>query len=201
MSPELKATPMTGPADLKTSAPSTVPGDRVPFPGCPRRTLLKAAGLVALAGASGAAFAACAADETATPAAGSAAPPSSAGPATEAPSAAPSSASASADASSSAPAPSGPSVVKADVPKGGGVILQSADFVVTQPTAGDYKAFSSTCTHMGTKVGEINGDVIKCLKHGSEFSIQDGSVVNGPATSPLPEAKITESGDKLVISA
>src|SRR5690349_16130053 len=35
----------------------------------------------------------------------------------------------------------------ADIPQGGGII--TADFVITQPAAGTYKAFSKVCTHAG----------------------------------------------------
>ena len=38
------------------------------------------------------------------------------------------------------------------VPVGGGVILDNADYVITQPKKGTYKAFSKICTHMGCPV-------------------------------------------------
>ena len=34
-----------------------------------------------------------------------------------------------------------------DIPEGGGTIFADQDVVVTQPEAGDFKAFSATCTH------------------------------------------------------
>ncbi len=34
-----------------------------------------------------------------------------------------------------------------DIPEGGGTIFADEDVVVTQPEAGDFKAFSATCTH------------------------------------------------------
>ncbi|UUZ59239.1 QcrA and Rieske domain-containing protein [Nocardioides sp. B-3] len=39
--------------------------------------------------------------------------------------------------------------------------------------------------------------VIPCGCHGSQFSIEDGSVVRGPATSPLSEIQITVDGDTI----
>lgn len=111
--------------------------------GTTRRTVLRAAGLTALVGGGGV-LAAYSADAqvAAPPAASSAAPSASAS--SSAPASPSASASPSPSASSSAPAaPSGPSVATADVPVGGGVILDDAKYVVTQPTEGEFKAFSS----------------------------------------------------------
>lgn len=91
-------------------------------------------------------------------------------------------------------------VKTSDVPVGGGVILQSAQFVVTQPTAGQFKAFSSICTHQGCPVSQISNQQIICLCHGSRFSITDGSVISGPARRALAAAKVSESGGSLTIS-
>ncbi len=167
-----------------------------------RRTVLRAAGLAALAGGGVGVLAACSAD------AGVAAPsaPASVAPSVEATSASPSpslsaSASESASASSAPAAPSGPSVAASKVPVGGGVILQDADFVVTQPSKGTFKAFSSICTHRGCPVTQITGDAIVCPCHGSEFSIEDGSVLQGPATRSLATTGATVSGDSVYVDA
>ena len=97
-------------------------------------------------------------------------------------------------------AAAGNSVKKADVPVGGGVIMANASFVVTQPTAGTYKAFSSVCTHQGCPVSEITNGAIVCTCHRSLFSVKDGSVISGPARRALAAAAVTQSGDSLVIS-
>jgi Rieske Fe-S protein len=73
----------------------------------------------------------------------------------------------------------------ADVPVGGGTVVESAKVVVTQPTAGVFKAFNATCTHAGCSVKTITDNQIHCPCHGSIFSATDGSVVNGPASRPL----------------
>ena len=94
---------------------------------------------------------------------------------------------------------SGPKVKVADVPVGGGMIMQDAAFVVTQPTAGTFKAFSKICTHQGCPVSSVKDGHINCTCHGSSFSVADGSVVSGPARKALAETKVTLSGDSLVI--
>ncbi|MEU0337002.1 Rieske (2Fe-2S) protein [Streptomyces sp. NPDC006193] len=84
-----------------------------------------------------------------------------------------------------------------DIPEGGGKVFKDQGVVVTQPTAGTFKAFSSKCTHQGCAVGSVAKGVIVCPCHNSQFSAEDGSVKKGPATRPLPSAKITVSGEEI----
>ena len=88
----------------------------------------------------------------------------------------------------------------ADVPVGGGVIMDAASYVVTQPAAGEYRAFSKLCTHQGCPVSSIADGQIHCRCHGAAFSIEDGSVTNPPADKPLPAASVTLDGDTLRIT-
>jgi Rieske Fe-S protein len=87
-----------------------------------------------------------------------------------------------------------------DIPEGGGKIFASQGVVVTQPTAGTYKAFSSKCTHQGCAVSSISNGVIVCPCHKSEFSVTDGSVKKGPATQALPAEQISVSGDSITLA-
>ncbi|MFE2103144.1 MULTISPECIES: Rieske (2Fe-2S) protein [unclassified Streptomyces] len=87
-----------------------------------------------------------------------------------------------------------------DIPEGGGKIFKDHGVVVTQPAAGSYKAFSSKCTHQGCAVSSVANGVIVCPCHNSHFSAEDGSVKQGPATQPLPAAKITVSGDEIKLA-
>lgn len=88
-----------------------------------------------------------------------------------------------------------PLVKAAAVPVGGGVIVPNA--VVTQPAAGEYKAFSNICTHSGCAVSQVANRQIMCPCHGSLFSIADGSVEGGPAPAPLPAINITEKNGEI----
>ncbi|MEE1799012.1 MULTISPECIES: Rieske (2Fe-2S) protein [unclassified Streptomyces] len=87
-----------------------------------------------------------------------------------------------------------------DIPEGGGMVFADQGVVVTQPTAGEYKAFSSKCTHTGCAVKDIADGVIHCPCHGSQFSAADGSVKAGPATKPLPAASIKVSGTSITLA-
>jgi len=88
----------------------------------------------------------------------------------------------------------------ADVPVGGGVVVDGEQVVVTQPSEGEFKAFTAVCTHQGCVVSSISDNTINCACHGSQFSAEDGSVVTGPATGPLTEIAVKVQGDSVVRS-
>jgi Rieske Fe-S protein len=88
----------------------------------------------------------------------------------------------------------------ADIPVGGGAVFPDRDVVVTQPTAGRFRAFSATCTHQGCAVGEVSEGTIVCTCHGSRFAVEDGAVVEGPADAPLPERAIEVDGDQILLA-
>ena len=88
----------------------------------------------------------------------------------------------------------------ADVPVGSGKVFTAAKVVVTQPTKGQFKAFSAVCTHVGCLCNQVADGTINCPCHGSKFKITDGSVVAGPAPAPLATAKITVSGGKILLT-
>jgi Rieske Fe-S protein len=94
----------------------------------------------------------------------------------------------------------GTTVSTSDVPVGGGTILAADMVVVTQPAEGDFKAFSAVCTHQGCPVQTVSEGTINCSCHGSKFSVEDGSVVNGPATSPLTGLAASVDGGTVTVS-
>lgn len=166
-----------------TRNPSAPPDDLPPTgPGVRRRAVVAGAGGAAAAGLL---LTACGGGSTAT-APGTPAP--AAPPAAPAPSAEPS-------------APSGEALATTtSIPVGGGTVFADKDVVVTQPTPGEFKAFSATCTHQGCKVKEVADGLIDCPCHGSKFAIADGSVKGGPAKRPLPAKSVSVSGDSIVLT-
>ncbi|UZI32596.1 Rieske (2Fe-2S) protein [Streptomyces sp. VB1] len=85
----------------------------------------------------------------------------------------------------------------ADIPEGGGVVFAAQKVVVTQPQPGEFKAFSSTCTHQGCAVKDVSNGRITCPCHNSTFDAATGSPTGGPATQPLPAREITVEGDSI----
>jgi len=85
-----------------------------------------------------------------------------------------------------------------DVPVGGGKILTDKKIVLTQPKSGEFHGFSATCTHAGCTVGSVSDGTINCPCHGSRFSVTNGAVVTGPATSPLPPVNVKVQGTSIV---
>ena len=143
-----------------------------------RRTVIKHAGLAAAAIAG---LSAC--TNYGAPAAGA---PSGAAPSTS-------------GAASGGSSASAVSAKTADIPVGSGKIFPDAQTVITQPEAGDFKAFTAVCTHQQCIVAEVT-NTINCKCHGSKFSITDGSVVNPPAQAPLAEKKVTVKGGTVSVA-
>ncbi|GAA1918584.1 Rieske (2Fe-2S) protein [Nocardioides hwasunensis] len=85
-----------------------------------------------------------------------------------------------------------------DVPVGGCFVAAAAKVVVTQPTEGEFKAFSAVCTHQGCAVESSTEGDIPCPCHGSKFSLEDGSPLSGPATAALASVAITVDGDSIL---
>jgi Rieske Fe-S protein len=164
-----------------------------------RRTVLHAVGLAVLTGGTASAVGACSADggtgtpsDAPSPTVGGSVPPGSSGSVT--------SASAAPLPRPQAASPSRPAVAVADVPVGGGVVLGEADYVITQPTAGDFRAFSKFCTHRQCPLASVGGGMINCMCHGERYSMFDGSVQAGPPPESLPAVEVTVVGGWVVIT-
>jgi Rieske Fe-S protein len=148
-------------------------------PDLDRRTVIRTAGVVG-AGVMGAAtLAACGGDAS-----------------TKAGTAASSAASAAAGAAGSA----ADAIKAADIPVGGGKVFEATKIVVTQPKAGEFKAFSAICTHKGCTVAGVANGTITCPCHGSTYDAATGAVTGGPAPAPLPAKSVKVSGGSITVS-
>ena len=87
----------------------------------------------------------------------------------------------------------------ADVPVGGGVVVDGPVLVV-QPTAGQVAAFSAVCPHQGTTVAPPRDGVITCPNHGSQFAADTGELRRGPASTGLTEIPVAVEAEQVVLA-
>jgi nitrite reductase/ring-hydroxylating ferredoxin subunit len=68
---------------------------------------------------------------------------------------------------------------------------------------GQLRAIGAKCTHLGGPLerGPVAGHVVTCPLHGSQFDLDTGRVVRGPAVIPEPTYHVRLEGDVLVIDA
>jgi nitrite reductase/ring-hydroxylating ferredoxin subunit len=72
---------------------------------------------------------------------------------------------------------------------------------------GEVFAVGNRCTHQGAPLhkGVVRADgspkSVTCPVHGSVFSLDDGRVLRGPATTPLPAYEARIEGEEVQISS
>lgn len=86
-----------------------------------------------------------------------------------------------------------------DVPVGSAAIFGEQGVVVTQPTAGEFAAFSAVCPHQGCNVASVQGGNIICPCHNSVFAL-DGTVTAGPAQTGLAPRAVTVEGGRITLA-
>ncbi|MBI2171050.1 MAG: non-heme iron oxygenase ferredoxin subunit [Chloroflexi bacterium] len=66
---------------------------------------------------------------------------------------------------------------------------------------GQHYAFGDTCTHMECSLsdGNLEGDVVECPCHGSQFNVRTGAVEDGPAQQPVPVYAVRIQGQDILI--
>lgn len=80
----------------------------------------------------------------------------------------------------------------------GGYYIEKQVIVIN--TGEGFIALSSVCTHQGCEVSYNHGNSnLPCPCHGSVFSTT-GSVLEGPASTPLEKFEVAQEGDILTIT-
>ena len=104
------------------------------------------------------------------------------------------------------PAPSWPAIAKvADVPVGGTLVFTFGPTsshngdpgIFYQPSPGVFVALDTICTHQGGHCA-VQGQLLVCPLHGSEFALSTGAVVRSPAEFPLYKANVAARSDGYV---
>lgn len=79
-------------------------------------------------------------------------------------------------------------------------------FVLVASIEGGFYGMQGKCSHAGGNLweGKLNGFVVKCPRHGSEYDVRTGRVLKGPwvpfgKAYDLPIYKVTMEGDELFV--
>ena len=84
---------------------------------------------------------------------------------------------------------------------GGFYIDKTNNIIIARTLTNEFIAVSSLCTHQQVTIDfEPSNNKFSCSAHGSVFSTT-GSVLNGPAASPLKQYKTTLTGNSLRVFA
>lgn len=109
--------------------------------------------------------------------------------------------------STTAPFPGWPAIARtASIPVGG---TQAFEFgagsahagqpgILYQPSPGAFVALDTICTHLNIVPCNLDGTKLVCPRHGSEFALSTGAVINGPAVEPLARATVAARPDGFV---
>jgi nitrite reductase/ring-hydroxylating ferredoxin subunit len=76
-----------------------------------------------------------------------------------------------------------------------------AGAVAVANVGGTYYAFDDTCTHKRCSLaeGDLDGTVVTCICHGSQFDVTSGAVLQGPAETPVGSYPVRVEGSDLQV--
>jgi nitrite reductase/ring-hydroxylating ferredoxin subunit len=99
------------------------------------------------------------------------------------------------------PSPTGSAklAATADVPVGGGVVVDG--LLIVQPERGTFKAYDAACPHKGVLVTAPENGIAKCPAHSSTFSITDGAKIAGPSQTGLKAIPVKVDGANIMRGA
>jgi nitrite reductase/ring-hydroxylating ferredoxin subunit len=75
------------------------------------------------------------------------------------------------------------------------------DRIAVANVGGTLHAFGDTCTHLHCSLahGELEGTVVTCPCHGSQFDVTTGEVLRGPAQEPVQSYVARVENDALQV--
>jgi 3-phenylpropionate/trans-cinnamate dioxygenase ferredoxin subunit len=73
--------------------------------------------------------------------------------------------------------------------------------VAVANVGGTFYAFGDACTHLQCSLaeGQLEGTVVTCACHGSQFDVTTGEVLRGPAQKPVSSFAARTEDDALLI--
>jgi nitrite reductase (NADH) small subunit len=83
----------------------------------------------------------------------------------------------------------------------GKVVTAAGKRIALFNIGGRFYAIDNACTHVGGPLGEgrVEGTVVTCPWHGSEFDVTSGAVVKGPARRPVATYPTRVEGDDVFV--
>ena len=93
----------------------------------------------------------------------------------------------------------------AELPAEAGAVVAAIDgrrVTIARESSGRLHAFDDTCTHANVSLaeGEVEGGLIECWLHGSQFDMATGTPEQLPATQPIAVHTITVDGDDVYVT-
>ena len=81
------------------------------------------------------------------------------------------------------------------------VFPERGEHIVLCNVGGSYYAIRDACTHDGGMLGlgDLEGGLIECPRHGAKFDVTTGEAVNSPAVRPVQTYPVRIHGDDVEV--
>lgn len=78
---------------------------------------------------------------------------------------------------------------------------RTVEVAVVRDADGGWHAISDICSHgqVSLSDGEVEGCLVECWLHGSQFDLRTGMPVSLPATRPVPVYEVTIDGEQVLV--
>ncbi|MBI2856382.1 MAG: non-heme iron oxygenase ferredoxin subunit [Chloroflexi bacterium] len=89
-----------------------------------------------------------------------------------------------------------------DLPPGETILVEvEGEPILLANVGGEFYAVTETCTHAECPLseGSLEGNVLECPCHGSQFNVTTGEVIAAPAEEPLTKYPVRVEGDDVLI--